>query len=268
MLNIPEYYNEIYKKNLSAVRDNLISSCDKCNHTGYIETGDNMFIDCDCIKEFYRIKPYIYAGIDISNALMKKDFIIENFNENTIKKINAYLKEKPVCNVMFFPETNKSWGADVIAKYILRQFIPDSTCAVVTMKQLITFFFDYDNDKYKDCLLYFKSVDNLLIEGVGFEYNLKMKEDSSYVINSLNGFLSERSRHSFNKRTFISSGFTKETLHKEYSKEFVSLLIQKFVGVSITSNKKEDTEYDVIIKKKPDIGFEDLDIIKPDRKHR
>lgn len=264
MIQIPTYYRELYKRNTHDALQYLTEHCSICNGTGYIETQENMFRDCECVNEFYRIKKYIESGIDVKSSLLKKDYIIEHFNEKTLNALNTIVKEKPYVNIVFFPESNKSWGSDIIAKYVLRQY-SDTSCAVVSAKQLIDFFFDFENSKYDNCIEFLKNVKNLLIEGVGLEYNSKMKDNSSYVINSLNGFLNERLEHSFNMRTYISLNCTKEVLHKSYSKEFISLIINKFSGFSISSKEREDNDYTITVKKFDNV-FEDLDIIKPVRK--
>lgn len=268
MLQIPLYYQELYKRNTKDVMKFLTDTCVDCHGSGYIETGDNMFRDCKCITEFYKIKPYIMAGFDVKNSLMKKDYIIDNFKTDTIKILNKLIKSKPYVNIVFFPSSNKCWGSDVIAKYVLRQHINDGeTCAVISAKQLLNFFFDFDSSGDENCIEYLKNVQNLLIEGLGLEYNSKMKDSASFVINSLNGFLNERIQNTFNKRTYISLNFTKDVLHKTYSKELTSLIVNKFNGFPVLSKELEDTEYSIAVKKFDGI-FEDLDIIKTDRKRK
>lgn len=263
----PEYYNNLISKNISDFKDKLLADCDKCNHLGYFPDEDKWeYTDCDCMKTFTRCRKYIEAGIDQKNALIDKSYILGTFDKETINRINVYIRENLHVNMMFIPKSKKDWGADIVAKYVLRQFCNDYECMVVTMRALITMFFAFDDDKYEGCSDYLLNVDYLLIDSMGHEYNSKMKQDDSFVINSLNAFLSER--ESRNKITFISCKFTKDLLAKTYSKEFITVLADNFKVFSVSAScEKTDVFDDIEIGGQKRIAecFENLELIKAKR---
>lgn len=261
---LPSYFNEKVVNNRKTTLKNLMQKCSKCNHNGYIETGDNMFVDCECVKYFNSIRNYLNCGM--SDNDIYEESKLECFTESTLKKINSM---KPSIdgyshfNIFFYLANKSSYGSDMVAKYLYMLICKHiNTCYLISLKQLLDLFFDFENEKYKGCLEFLKDVNVLLITGMGMEYNSKMKENASFVISSLNGFLAER----VGKATWLSASFTKETLHTTYSKELVSLIAKNFIGFGVESLERQETEYDIIRKKHLDIGFDDIDIIKPVRR--
>lgn len=261
---LPVFFSQKVANNRKTLRLNLQETCNKCDHKGYIETGDNMFVDCECVKTFYKLREYINCGLsgnDIYNEADLKSFpevLTEKLNRMT-GKINSYYGY----NFFFYLINKLSYGTDIVSKYILEKFADNGfICYTITMKQLIEIFFDFENEKYNGCIDFLKSVQVLLITGMGQEYNSKMKTDDTFVVSAFSGFLAERK----NKTTMLSATFTKDVLHSTYSKELVSLITKGFLGFGVESVERQETEYDIIRKKKLDIGFDDLDIIKPARK--
>ena len=223
----PNYYTELISKNIFDFKGKLLAECDKCNHLGYYPDEEHwQYSDCECMKTFSKCRKYIEAGIDQKNALIDKSYILGTFDKETINRINVYIRENLNCNMLFIPKNKKDWGSDIVAKYVLRQFCSKYECMVVTMRALISLFFSFDDEKYEGCADYLGNVDYLLIDSMGQEYNSKMKQDDSFAINSLNAFVAERT--SRGKITFISCKFTKDMLHKTYSKDFVSILSDNF----------------------------------------
>ena len=260
----PKYYNELISKNISEFKEKLLAECDKCNHLGYHPDEENWeYSECDCMKTFTRCRNYIESGIDQKNACIDKSYILGTFDKETINRINIYIREHLKANMMFIPKRKNDWGSDIVAKYILRQFCNTHECMVVTMRTLIAMFFAFDSEKYEGCVDYLGNVDYLLIEAMGQEYNSKMKQDDSFVINSLNGFVAER--ESKGKTTFISCKFTKDLLYKTYSKEFVNVVADNFKVFPVsTSCEKADLFDDIELGTQKRIAecFETLELIR------
>jgi hypothetical protein len=260
----PEYYNEKASKSVCDFREKLLSECDKCDHQGYFPNeAEWTYEECECMKRFNRCRKYIEAGIDPRNALVDKSYIIGTFDKETINRINVYIGEKLHVNMLFMPRRKTDWGSDIVAKYILRQFCSSSECMVVTLRSLISMFFDFDDERYYGCSDYLRSVDYLLIESMGQEYNRKMKDDDSFVITSLNAFISER--YSKGLTTFISTNFTKDILHKTYSGEFVRILADNFRVFPVScSCEKTDVFDDIELSGQKRIGecFETLELLR------
>lgn len=260
---LPSFFNEKVANNRKTALSNLIQRCDKCNHMGYIETGDNMFVDCDCVKYFNKIRKYLNCGLNENEIYTDKDLkcfpevVLEKI-KHMIPSIEAYSKE----NIFYYLLTKSSYGSEIVAKYLFKKLCSYCDCYTISMKVLLDLFFDFDTDENKECMAFLKTVRVLLITGMGSEYNSKMKESASFVVSSLNGFLAERK----GLATWVSASFTKETLHATYSKELVSLITKNFLGFGVESLERQETAYDIIRKKKLDVGFDDLELIKPVRK--
>ena len=261
---LPVFFSQKVADNRKHLLSKLQNNCKKCNHQGYIETGDSMFVDCDCVKEFYKLREYINCGLTENDIYNESD--LKCFTESVVKKINRMtpnIKEYYGHNFFFYLMSKISYGSDIVAKYLLEKFCDSGlSCYAVSMKQLIELFFDFENEKYKGCIEFLKSIQVLLITGMGLEYNSKMKTDDTFVVSSISGFLAERN----NRTTILSASFTKDVLHSTYSKELVSLFTKEFLGFGVESLERQETEYDIIRSKKLDVGFDDLDIIKPVRK--
>lgn len=263
-MTLPFYFNDKVVNNRKKSLSNMMQNCDKCNHTGYIETGDDMFVDCGCVKEFENIRKYLNCGLTENDIVTEDRLSI--FTEPVLEKIRQMVSkiETYIGYSFFFYNLSKSaYGSDILAKYVYMKMcdvVP--SCFTISMKQLIDIFFDFEDEKYAGCLEFLKSIRVLLITGMGAEYNPKMKTDDTFVVSSLSGFFSERN----NNTTIISASFTKDTLYSTYSKELATLIAKDFLGFGVDTVKREETEYAIIRRKNLDIGFDDLSVVKPVRK--
>ena len=89
MMVLPKFFNEKVANNRKTLRLKLQESCDKCGHQGYVETGDNMFVDCECVKTFYKLRDYIDCGLNENDIY--NDSNLKSFPEVITEKINRMI---------------------------------------------------------------------------------------------------------------------------------------------------------------------------------
>lgn len=209
-MELPIYYETRFKENLYEFRDNLVNNCEKCGGKGYIETGDNMFVDCDCVNEFNEYRQMIKLGLPLSIVENRKKYLrnySKYFSQQTLKSIKAYFSKNLSKNVLFVRKDETSWGTDVISGYFLYKLAKEKSFMYVETSHLNELFFDFDK-KYENCLDYLLSVDVLLIDNFGKFGNAKnMGNDTSFITDRTQSFL--LSRRKVGKITLISSRMTK-----------------------------------------------------------
>lgn len=247
-MHLPDFYKEIYSKQTKLLMKKMTSQCKICNGEGHILLPGNMFKDCVCIADFLRLKRYTDQGINVKHIHRNDDWFIENFTKKTCDMLFDFrcnLNDILKVNFLIYPKSSDLWGASHIGNQIVKYCIDaDKYCAVVSSKSIMDMFFSWDKPEIYDCKDYLEAADVLLIDEFGTEYNTKMKDSKSYVVNSFNGFLMERKRN--NKATIIASNFHAKELKSTYAAEIHKVIVENFVGVSISSKTKKKSEFEGI----------------------
>ncbi len=267
-MDIPQYYQNIFKGYTQKLLANFTRNCNICHGTGYHLIDGDMFRDCDCIKNFNRLKKYTNIGINVKHIGREMSWFKNEFSDNTynkIKEIETNLDEALKVNFIIYPANNNMWGASHIGNQIIKFCVDkDKQCAVASSKNVMDLFFSWDKPELQECIEYLQWVDVLLIDDFGTEYNSKMKENNSFVSNSFNGFLMERKRA--NKATIIASNFHIKYLKETYSTEIQNVITTNFVGLKINSKTQKKTEFDGMLVKlqQPTLKccFDDLESIE------
>lgn len=263
-MQIPAFYKQIYSKQTKNLMDKLLRECQICSGVGHILLPGNMFKNCQCIEKFLRLKKYTNQGINVKHIHREDEWFVQNFTQKTCTMLFDFkLNLEDILKVSFllYPSRKDLWGASHIGNQIIKYCIDiGKQCAVVSSKSIMDMFFAWDKPDIGECKDYLEKVDVLLIDEFGTEYNAKMKDSNSYVANSFNGFLLERKRN--NKATIVASNFHAKELKTTYAAEIHKVIVENFVGVSISSKTKRKSEFDGISVKiqKPQIRshFDDL----------
>lgn len=273
-MEIPLYYQEIFKSYTQNLLKQLTSTCKICNGVGYQVLENDMFRDCECTKKFHQLKKYTNCGINVKHIGREMKWFKDEFTEesyNKLKEIEANLNDVLKVNFLIYPANNNMWGASHIGNQIIKFCIDQKKkCAVASAKNVMDLFFSWDKPELQECMEYLQWVDVLLIDEFGTEYNTKMKDNKSYVANSFNGFVMERKR--LNKPTIIASNFQAAYLKETYATEIQNVIFSNFVGLRINSKTRKKTEFDGLeVKlKKPELKgcFDDLNSIDIKDKQR
>jgi len=108
-VDIPLYYQEIFKSYTQNLLKQLTSTCKICNGVGYQVLENDMFRDCECIKKFHQLKKYTNCGINVKHIGREMKWFKDEFTEesyNKLKEIEANLNDVLKVNFLIYPANN------------------------------------------------------------------------------------------------------------------------------------------------------------------
>lgn len=215
--------NELLK-----IKQKYLSDCKLCNHTGVvtnIKENDKTWIngnECNCIKEFKRIKNLYLSNIPRAywNKQLK-DIISKDIRH----KITRYIDRIDYAidnNLSLLLCGKNSGGKTLILSIILKTLIANynRSCKYYMFEDILNFK-EIDNGELDDTKI-------ITIDDVGNEHR---KEGSDYAVKTLVNTIKNRIK--MNKLTLLASKYDLQQLKNIYGDNFSSIIKNNYMIIDI-----------------------------------
>lgn len=241
------------KKNdmLLKLKTGLLSACDKCNHTGWIDGHGYADVMCQCLSQFENYIKLDEAGIDreywnVSFNDWKGDEVARSLVEKYIDKIDVAYEEG--LGMVFWGNsgTGKTMLCSIVLKYAMRK---NYSVRFITMAELLDVLRKKIADEqvelfYEDNI---KNVDFLCIDNLGSEYSAK-RAGVSYSVAEFDILARHRRRNLL--PTILTTNENPTEFNALYGSSISSLYsgCSKFVNVVGEDYRLMHNHYDEFIK--------------------
>jgi len=221
--------NELLK-----IKQKYLSDCKLCNHTGVvtnIKENDKTWIngnECNCIKEFKRIKNLYLSNIPKAYWNKKLNDIISKDIRDKIKKYIDKIDYAIDNNLSLLLCGKNSGGKTLILSIILKTLIANYnySCKYYMLEDILNFK-EIDNGELDDTKI-------ITIDDVGNEHR---KEGSDYAVKTLVNII--RRRIKINKLTLLASKYNFEQLKNIYRNDFENIIKNNYMIINIEEIKTE-----------------------------
>jgi DNA replication protein DnaC len=219
-----------HKKQLFKLRDTLLNSCTKCNHSGWIND-----VQCECSKKFEYYVKLDAAGID-------KEYWLLDFDAFIGDGVAKGLVEKYIANLDVAYDEGLGlvlWGGNGLGKTLLSSIIlkralsANKTIQFTTMAELLEIMRDKisNDDAKKFYEEQIKNVDFLCLDNMGSEY-APAKSTGQFSVAEFDILSRYRRRNAL--PTILTTNENPESFRKLYGNSISSLFSGNSLFIEVT----------------------------------